>query len=260
MSVTSATSWVPVALSLIVLNAWMLWRQLRQRNYWRAGALVVVIVMLAGWTWLPPSVFESLGAYLHQLGMGTYAPKAWKEAVNYDRVVATIGAAVPVIQFLFDLRKKEPRVDRDSDVDENRRDMLVAVRTRVEEGVEKTVNKGGEIGLGFVEVPDALIRLEELSRVPHDEPTIIPAGTPVLSVFDKFGRHLLILGAPGAGKTTLLRKLARALVERAEKDRHERIPVIFELSTWATKRQPLTDWMVERLWQSYHVLRKVGED
>jgi hypothetical protein len=43
MSVTPGTSWVPVALSLIVVNAWMLWRQLWQRNYWRAGGLIVVI-------------------------------------------------------------------------------------------------------------------------------------------------------------------------------------------------------------------------
>ena len=144
--------------------------------------------------------------------------------------------------------------------DKNRRDMLGAVRRRVDELLEKTVNKDGELGLGFVEVPDALVRLEEWSRVPYDVPAVVPAGTPVLSVFEKFGRHLLILGAPGAGKTTLLRKLARSLVELAEKDGHKLIPVIVELSTWATERRPLTDWMVERLQQSYRVPRKVAED
>jgi hypothetical protein len=154
MSVTSATSWMPIALSLIVLNAWMLWRQLRQRNYWRAGGLVVVIAIVAGWIWLPPSVFG---------GLRTYAPQAGKE-VNYDRIVATIGAAVPVIQFVLDLFKKEPRVDRGFDDDKNRRDMLRAVRTRVDEQVERTVKKGGEISLGFVEVPDALIRFWKNGR------------------------------------------------------------------------------------------------
>jgi hypothetical protein len=158
------------------------------------------------------------------------------------------------------LRKKERGVDRDSDDDRNRQDMLTALRTRVDELVKKTINQGGEIALGFVEVPDALIRLEELSRVPEGVPTAIPADAPILSVFDRFGQHLLILGAPGAGKTTLLRKLARALVERAEKDEHERIPVILELSTWANERRPLTDWMVERLQQSYRVPQKLAED
>jgi NACHT domain len=153
----------------------------------------------------------------------------------------------------------KPAVIADSDY-ENRRDMLGAMRARIDEQIEKTVNKGGEIGLGFVEVPDVLVKLEEWSRVPYDVPTIIPADTPVLSIFKKFGRHLLILGAPGAGKTTLLRKLSRGLVELAEKDAHERIPVIFELSTWTTERQPLTVWMVERLRQSYRVPRTVAED
>jgi hypothetical protein len=50
MPVTSATLRVLVALSLIVPNTWMLWWQLQQRNYGRAGGLVPVIGMLAGWT------------------------------------------------------------------------------------------------------------------------------------------------------------------------------------------------------------------
>jgi hypothetical protein len=197
MWVTSATSHTPVALGLIVLNIWMLWRQLQKRNYRRAGGLAVVIAMLAGWMLLPPTLSEHLNTYLHQLGLGTHGPKTWKEQVTYDRVVATLGVLVPIIQLLLDQRKKKPRVEGESHAHQNRRDMLKAVRTRVDELVEKTVKEGSEIGLGFVEVPDALIRLEELSRVPRDAPGIISIGTPILSVFEQFGRHPLILGAPG---------------------------------------------------------------
>jgi hypothetical protein len=138
--------------------------------------------------------------------------------------------------------------------------MLRAVRTRVNELLDKTINKGSEIGLGFVEVPDALIRLETRSRVPVDTPVELPPGTPVIDVFEKFGAHLLILGAPGAGKTTLLRKLARALVEQAQQDDRERIPVILELATWAAEHKPLPEWMIDQLQQSYLVPRKVAED
>jgi predicted NACHT family NTPase len=46
----------------------------------------------------------------------------------------------------------------------------------------------------------------------------MPAGTPIIQVFDNLGSALLILGAPGTGKTTLLLELAQELLERAEQD------------------------------------------
>jgi hypothetical protein len=72
-------------------------------------------------------VFEHLSAYLHQLGLGTYAPEAWKE-VTYDRTVATIGTAVTIIQLLLERHEKEPRVRPDPGDQQNRRDMLGQVR------------------------------------------------------------------------------------------------------------------------------------
>jgi len=68
----------------------------------------------------------------------------------------------------------------------------------------------------------------------------LPAGTSITEVYDGAGGALLILGEPGAGKTTLLLALARDLLIRAQADEREPIPVVFNLSSWAQKRAPLT--------------------
>src|SRR5215216_6518886 len=49
----------------------------------------------------------------------------------------------------------------------------------------------------------------------------------------------------GAGWTTL--DLARVLIERAEHDEALPMPVMFHLASWATKRPPLADWLVDEL-------------
>jgi hypothetical protein len=66
-------------------------------------------------------------------------------------------------------------------------------------------------------------------------------------VFDDHGGALLILGAPGTGKTTLLLELAQQLLDRAERDENHPIPVVFNLSSWAVRRQTLDRWLVDEL-------------
>jgi hypothetical protein len=134
------------------------------------------------------------------------------------------------------------------------------LQTRLTGLLAKTINPGSEMGLDFIEVPDALIRLETLSKVPGHAPIAIHAGTPMFEIFEKYGRRLLILGAPGAGKTTLLRKLARGLLERAVSSEEARIPVIFELSNCAAARKPLKEWLVGELRRSYNVPRKIAKE
>ena len=69
---------------------------------------------------------------------------------------------------------------------------------------------------------------------------------------------MLLLGEPGAGKTTLLLELTRTLLERAERDIHLPMPVIFTLSTWAEKRLSLSDWMLDELKTKYQVPHEIG--
>jgi hypothetical protein len=68
---------------------------------------------------------------------------------------------------------------------------------------------------------------------------------------------LLILGEPGSGKTTTLLDLARTLLDRAENDIRERVPVVLNLSSW--KKQPLVEWMSGELSEKYRVPSKIAK-
>jgi predicted NACHT family NTPase len=81
-----------------------------------------------------------------------------------------------------------------------------------------------------------------------------------LGVFDDAGEALLILGAPGSGKTTLLLELTRELLDRAERDDADPIPVVFNLSSWSVRRPPLKDWLVNELASAYVVPFRVGRE
>src|SRR5262249_1187611 len=73
------------------------------------------------------------------------------------------------------------------------------------------------------------------------------ADSSIVQVYGHANGEVLILGEPGAGKTTLLLELTRVLLERARQDEAHPIPVVFPLSSWATRRQPLTAWLSSEL-------------
>ncbi len=143
----------------------------------------------------------------------------------------------------------------------NRKALLKRVRTTWIEGLlERSLHEAARLELHLQERPDVLanpwrLQVQELDRPPQP----LPAGTPIVEVYDEANDELLILGEPGAGKTTLLLELARTLLDRAEADEHHRIPVVFHLSSWAQTRQPLSEWLVEELWTKYQVPRKIGQ-
>lgn len=77
-------------------------------------------------------------------------------------------------------------------------------------------------------------------------------------IYEEADRALLIIGAPGAGKTISLLDLTRHLVETAETDPAESIPVVFNLSSWAGKVQRIDDWLIEELTKNYLIPSNVA--
>jgi transcriptional regulator with XRE-family HTH domain len=146
--------------------------------------------------------------------------------------------------------------------DLNRQRMLNRVRSTWIEGVfQQSLRRAMLIALGLKELPEALAnpwRLEVQETNLPSQP--LPPGTRIIQVYDQADGELLVLGEPGAGKTTLLLELAGHLLARAEENDSYPLPVVFNLSSWALKGQPLEDWLVEELHTKYRVPYNVGRE
>ena len=73
------------------------------------------------------------------------------------------------------------------------------------------------------------------------------------------GRTLLILGEPGAGKTIALLKLAKRFIEKANKNLSLPIPIVFTLSSWAIKQQPIDEWLIVELKEKYQLPKSIAK-
>jgi hypothetical protein len=116
-----------------------------------------------------------------------------------------------------------------------------------------------ELGLEYSPAPVSH-PWETVLQQPNQPNQTIPVGKSVAAIFDDLLGEMLVLGAPGAGKTTILLELARDLIARARSNQRHPIPVVFNLSTWAIKRQSLDTWLVEELNQRYDVPRKLAQE
>jgi NACHT domain len=136
---------------------------------------------------------------------------------------------------------------------------LAQLRSQYDELWKQSLLGAAQMMLGLTEKPDAVLHHTKLLfRSPELPERPLPEGTSIVEVYDKAGGKLLILGEPGAGKSTLLLDLARHLVERAAQDAEQPLPVIFPLSSWAEKKQPLQDWLPAQLSLIYDVPLQVG--
>src|SRR5437667_2801816 len=72
-------------------------------------------------------------------------------------------------------------------------------------------------------------------------------GYTIVQAYDKAITGLLLVGEPGAGKTVSLLQLAQELIRRAKQDPKQPIPVILDLSSWASDKPPLATWIVDQL-------------
>jgi len=111
----------------------------------------------------------------------------------------------------------------------------------------------------LVEQPDAIAsslreQVQDLRQAPRSFPHELSIG----ALFEQLGYTLLILGEPGAGKTRLLCELLRDRLARAERDPTQRIPVIFNLSSWSAHHVSLATWLSEELTAKYDVPRTIS--
>lgn len=160
------------------------------------------------------------------------------------------------VDFVGRDRRAAERTDR------NRSAMIEKVRAIWITGfLQQSLFQETRILLGLSERPGAVARpLDLLVKRPDKKECPLPSGTQVVDVFDSMDRTVLILGAPGSGKTTLLLELARDLLARAASNPAHPIPVVFPLSTWATSRKSLVEWLTDELNLRYDVPRKIAAE
>jgi NACHT domain len=124
--------------------------------------------------------------------------------------------------------------------------------------LDQSLSYEARIRLGMVRRPDLIERPALMIKRPEGHVGPLPAGTQISTVFEQLGGGLLILGAPGSGKTTALLELTRDLLEAAAVNELSQIPIVFNLSSWAGRRAPLADWLIEELGILYSVPRSIA--
>ncbi|MBD2459647.1 TIR domain-containing protein [Oscillatoria sp. FACHB-1407] len=155
------------------------------------------------------------------------------------------------------LRRMSPQQYR------NRQTLLNKVRNYwIKEVLENSLQDRVLMELGLEERMDDVIPPWYIPTAnPDSAPKPLPEGTRVTTLFDQLGegRTLLILGEPGAGKTTTLLNLAQDLVTRAEQGIDDRIPIVFNLSSWLGGNQTIRDWLVSELSTKYQIPSAIGQ-
>lgn len=150
------------------------------------------------------------------------------------------------------------------DTEQDRRNQLILldkVETFWVEGVlERSVYSVMRIDLGKAEETGAVDRPWDMVVESEGVENIqLPHGQAIIETFDAMNHSMLILGAPGSGKTMTLLELANDLIKRASESLNAPIPVVFNLSSWATRQQPLADWLVEELQTKYQIPRRISK-
>lgn len=184
------------------------------------------------------------------------------QGIHGDESIQLQGSGNRVLKFVFNLfanRESPARQDY-----RPRQTLLNQVRNFwVKDVLEKSLHSRVRIELGLEERLDAVAHPWGMVwETPGQLRQTLPPDTRVINKFDEMGagRSLLILGEPGAGKTTTLLELARDLIDRAEQNVDQPMPVVFNLSSWGSEKptQTITDWLVQELERGYKVPKQLG--
>jgi hypothetical protein len=150
-----------------------------------------------------------------------------------------------------------------SAVTRDRAEILNRVRqTWMKDVLDASLGIQARIALGLAHWPQPVLQSRMTLRRGQSA-ELLPLGIPIREVFDHVDAGLLILGPPGAGKTTALLELARDLLDRADHDAMQPIPVVLSLSSWAPadpSRPGLAGWLIEELHHNYDLPRRTAEE
>ena len=138
--------------------------------------------------------------------------------------------------------------------------LLQKVRQFWIEGVlEQSVHRRALMAVTRETRPDTVTHpWQQVLELPDQSSRSLAPDQRISALFESVGRSLLILGAPGAGKTITLLDLARELVQLAESDPAQPIPVVLNLSSWSP-RHTLAAWLLEELSSKYQIPRRIGQ-
>lgn len=137
---------------------------------------------------------------------------------------------------------------------QNRQRFLVRLRTRYRDLLAQSLHGAARMTLEMAGHSEAVAPPVQLFHEPDQQSAHPQApSTSLIQVYTEAGHELLLLGEPGAGKSTLLLELASDLVGMAEQDHSQLLPVIVPLSSWASKQQPLEQWLAEQIALLYDI-------
>ncbi|MHC1574848.1 MAG: NACHT domain-containing protein [Candidatus Methanogasteraceae archaeon] len=200
----------------------------------------------------------AVGLWIIYIGCSIFKPEL-------EPVAAALAGAIVLLLSFFvsnipisSLTSEETKSAREK---HNRQHMLELVKNSwVKDVLEQSLHEEVLIELGLEERRDAVLNRQgiELQR-PGKPNRMLQPGAQIVDVFDEMGKTLLIIGEPGSGKTTMLLELARDTIARAEEDAKNRIPVVFNLSSWGGTKL-IANWLVDELITKYYTPKETASD
>ncbi|MBE9229799.1 NACHT domain-containing protein [Phormidium sp. LEGE 05292] len=136
----------------------------------------------------------------------------------------------------------------------DRNKLLEAVNTEVHARLEQSLHKAIQIHILKPEKPQEIQRLWDVDVKIGKRPTVrLSPQITIAQVFRQSSGKLLILGSQGAGKTTTLLELAQDLVEIAQADFEQPVPVILNFGSWKNSKQTIPDWLITQIKSKYDI-------
>ncbi|MCB0029033.1 MAG: hypothetical protein KDE28_14060 [Anaerolineales bacterium] len=198
------------------------------------------------------STAEEADAFLHS---GNY------RGLNSDERQQIFASSAEATTEPVQAPSAEPEMDIALSLERSRELILLArvERSWITGVLEDADYQFAEIPLTAHSVPAAVSHVwPEMTPPPTNPEQFALDETTLVRLFAASDASLLILGGAGAGKTFTMLRLVRGLLKRAVADPRQPIPVVLSLSSWAERRRPVSDWLVDELATKYHIPRPIG--